>query len=836
MVSLKNLAEGIGPKTKILFGALVIIAAALAIYSPVLHGAEQRALHPWSSDTLGHLLKVEFVAQAFQSGDFYPQLFPDWYGGVQLLRYFPPLPYYLLAGIYLLSGDIVFTGGAFVFGAALVGGLSFLLYRRWLTLIPAIGAGVLFMALPDNIRVAMAEGNLPRVLATAFLPITFYFLLSILTDGPSRLRFLALAILTMVVILSHAMMGAIFVACFTLVAIVYLFTAHAPARAVGTALGAVFGGVLLSGWWLLPSLTGGITELNSEAVGEALASFPLTLSLDPFLRYENKEIFYVGLSLVVGAALAFLFWRRLDPLGRSLILAGVLVVLVASTVFNPVYRTLPLHDLMWPIRFMTFGGFILLLGLAAWVSQLLAGSWKTKLVAVLLMAALAVDVLPSLSLVFLRPASEELVAVAEKVKELPGWRVATADFSRLGSRASYLFSATGQREQVYGWAYQGSGIAPLVSSINFAMERGYSPYAVDRLEELGTDYVVRMKGIPIDPSFDSLLTEHGYTLVQETQSLDLYYRPSGPRAFVPHYPALGIGDGADSLALLFPQMAIGSSPRIDDYPLELLEEFPTLFLGGFSWKDKADAEDLVAKYVASGGRAVVDLTGAPEGVLSKRPKFLGVYGEPVIFYSPPPLWRGEEQLRLRSIDPKYSPWSTLTPQGLDGSTVTFSYLEQEATAVGYKDLEGGRVWFLGMNLAFHSMLTRDPTGIGLLEEVLGLRAGALPQREALALEGYRAGADGYTFDYTLEEDSPLLVPVARHDGTTVHIDGLQVPLIPIGSLTYFPAPAGTHEVRVGFQPTAIYNFGLAFTALAVLLILAVVTGIPGRMKGLARGR
>lgn len=309
------------------------------------------------------------------------------------------------------------------------------------------------MALPDNIRVAMAEGNLPRVLATAFLPITFYFFLSILTDGPSRLRFAALAILSMVVILCHAMMGAIFVACFTLVAIVYWFTARARARAVGAALGAVFGVVLLSSWWLLPSLTGGITELNSEATGEALASFPLAVSLDPLLRSENKEIFYVGLSLVMGAALALLFWRRLDPLGRSLILAGVPVILVASTAFNPVYRTLPLHDLMWPIRFMTFAGFILVLGLAVWVSQLLAGSWKAKFVAVLLMAALAVDVLPSLSLVFLRPASEELVAVADKIRELPGWRVATVDFSLLCSQASYLFSATSEREQVYGWSY-----------------------------------------------------------------------------------------------------------------------------------------------------------------------------------------------------------------------------------------------------------------------------------------------------------------------------------------------------------------------------------------------
>ena len=41
MVRLKNLVEGLGPKTKILFAALVIVVAALAVYNPVLQFAEE---------------------------------------------------------------------------------------------------------------------------------------------------------------------------------------------------------------------------------------------------------------------------------------------------------------------------------------------------------------------------------------------------------------------------------------------------------------------------------------------------------------------------------------------------------------------------------------------------------------------------------------------------------------------------------------------------------------------------------------------------------------------------------------------------------------------------
>src|SRR3990172_3301535 len=112
-----SLMDRIGLKNKVFLGALVIVVATLVIFRPILSGSDEGTLHPWSSDTLGHLLKVEFVADALQSGNPYPQVFPDWYGGVQLLRYFPPLPYYILAGIYFVSGDIVFTSGAFVFGA-----------------------------------------------------------------------------------------------------------------------------------------------------------------------------------------------------------------------------------------------------------------------------------------------------------------------------------------------------------------------------------------------------------------------------------------------------------------------------------------------------------------------------------------------------------------------------------------------------------------------------------------------------------------------------------------------------------------------------------------------
>ena len=418
----------------------------------------------------------------------------------------------------------------------------------------------------------------------------------------------------------------------------------------------------------------------------------------------------------------------------------------------------------------------------------------------------------------------------EKVRESPGWRVATLDASRLGSRASYLFSSVGEREQVYGWAYQGSQIAPLLASINYAMHRGFAEFAVDRLEEMGTDYVVRLKSAPIDPSLDDVLKQRGYRRVEESQNLILYHRLGGPRAFVPHHSALGIGRGSRYMAMLFPEILTASSPRIDDYSLEDLQRFPTLLLSGFSWKNKRDAEELIRRYVAGGGNAIVDLTGVPEETFSRRPKFLGVYGEPLSLDGPPRLIKDGASLTLRPFENTYTPWHTFTPQGLAGSTVTFSYLAQEATAVGYKEIEEGRVWYLGMNLAFHTLLTKDPVGIDLLEEVLGLEAGAVPVRDTVPMANYTAGSDGYSFDYTLDEESVLMIPIARHDGTTVTVDGRSVDTKAFGDMTYIDAPKGTHTVRLGFEPTAVYRFGFAGTAVAALIIIGIAAGLPGSLR------
>jgi 6-pyruvoyl-tetrahydropterin synthase len=162
------------PWGKYAFAVLIITLSALAVYHSLLFPPfEQR--FPWGSDTWGHLFKADYLYHEILKGNFYPQFTEYWYNGTQPFRYWAPLPYYVLALLEAISGDIFTAGNLFIVLCALGGGLSWLLLSRWMGIWPAAMSGVIWLLWQDNVRVALSEGNVPRILATALLPCCLLF-------------------------------------------------------------------------------------------------------------------------------------------------------------------------------------------------------------------------------------------------------------------------------------------------------------------------------------------------------------------------------------------------------------------------------------------------------------------------------------------------------------------------------------------------------------------------------------------------------------------------------------------------------------------------------------
>ena len=210
-------------RVKLLGGAFLIGLAALLIFRPILFPPAGVPLYPWASDTLGHMLKVDYLGENLTQGIFNPRLLPDWYMGMQFMRYYPPLPYFLIAGLQFVFPASFAAANWFIMLCALAGGLSWLLFRRWIGLLPTIAGGILFLYLPDNLRVALAEGNLPRVLAVALLPVMVYLLLRSIGESGTIWHRSGLALCFMALVLSHAMMPAIYaVCCGLIIALIWL--------------------------------------------------------------------------------------------------------------------------------------------------------------------------------------------------------------------------------------------------------------------------------------------------------------------------------------------------------------------------------------------------------------------------------------------------------------------------------------------------------------------------------------------------------------------------------------------------------------------------------------
>jgi uncharacterized membrane protein len=841
------MAKPVKPVLAILF-TLLLALAVLLIFAPILYPPPGSGLAPWSSDTLGHLLKVDLLRGWLAKGVLYPDLLPQWYLGQQMMRYHPPLPYYLLAGLSWALGSELAAANWFIALSALAGGLGWLLYRRWIGWLPALLGGLLFTFLPDNLRVALAEGNLPRVLATAVLPYALYFLLRSLEDDAGFRSRLGLALCMALVLFCHAMMAAIYAVCFSLLAFLLWAGRAIPARRFTLAVASLALGILLSGWWLLPSLTGGITELSTAAMTEALAVFSLPHYLNPLARLGDPETVYVGAALLVCSGLACaLSLRRtrnpeagpgispapgsglapgFGPAPIALALTGLCGVLVTTPGFNQVFNALPLHNLLWPLRFLGAASLMLLLGLLWALSR-----WPRRytLLAALVLALVAADGAGSLFLIKLRPLRVDIPAVSRELASSQGWREATLDLSRLGSAPSLYFTSVGGREQVFGWAYQGARAARTVSALNDALQLGQAGYLADRLSLLGVDDVALLKGLPYQDRVLPALAGQGFRLAYRGDELDLYHRDGAPRLVAARWPALGIGRGAQNLAYLFPQIIVGTSPRVDDYSLDELCRYQTVVLSGFSWKKQPAAEELVRQAAGRGVRVLVDLTGSPPDPYARIPHFLGVWGEQIILGADPlTVQDGDQTARLLPFLDEAGLWHTHILQGLEHETWSSTYLGQRVVLAGYDRAGDGEIWFVGLNLPYHALLAQDAAAVHILADLLRLPAGGVNSYQAVPLQDYQAGQDGYRFRYVLEEAQRLLLPVAAIEGLAVAIDGSPAPVSSSESLVLFDAPAGEHQVSVTIRQTWIYKLGWLATALGALGIGALY--FTGRRK------
>lgn len=815
----------------------------LLLYSPVLF---TNISYPWGDDAWGHLYKAEFLFRSIQQGDFFPRYLPAWYNGIDPYRYWAPLPYYILSVIRFFAGDIFRTAGIFVFLTGFLSSCGWLLFSKKTGLINAFVLAIIWSAAPDNLRVAFAEGNIPRVTAQIFLPLLIYLTLEILDNyRGQRYKKVALVLVINLAIVSHAMMGALFLVFITsLICFVCIF-GNRDFKGLATTILWMMLGVIISSWWLLPAMSGGITAVSKEAVTEAIGYYPLTEALNPLLRLENPDIIYFGLAYFALIPFALYNWRFKTPYQKAAIVVGLLVFVQAITTFKDIFNKFPLRHLLYPRYGITLGVAFLILGCVDLkeIARLVKKKKFAMLaVAAVLAAALAADGFISAK-VLIKPRDypTDLDNLLRSSLSDKGYKVALLDLSKQTSVPTLLIPQKYNRELVYGWSWQGAKTSQNIMLLNSSLEKGWYSYLFDRLIEMGTtDIIVRNDIIEGKPLFQEQAAAFQFVYRESIGELTSYNRESGPYLVTADYSILGIGQFTPNLAMAFPEIELGRYNEVDKYGLEELQKYKAVLLSGFSWVSKNNAESLILEYARKGGRVVVDLSGVPKDVLSNRSSFLGVVAEPVIMGDRPLVTMGESEVRLSTLPAENLPWKTFVLEGVDKVSSLVHYYDQKRPIEGYKVYSNQNIYFVGLNLPYYAFLTKDEFVLKMLSDLLQTQPGKTIDRNLIEFDRLVCDQETISARFVLPPSfsgQSLVLPIAYLDSMNIQVngsDGFQIDTL--HNLIEFRGLGGEYEMTVTNNWPEGTKIGGVVSVMGVMMCLLLLYGrdLSPKVKSLGR--
>ena len=704
-------------------------------------------------DTFGHFFKINYLYDSLQKGVWYPIYTEYWYNSIELFRYWPPFSYYVAALLqFAVGGDVLDAYFVFAGLVYLLNMMGWMLFgKRTNRLAFIFILGNLYFFCPDNIRVFLAEGNIPRIFIAALLPYVFFYTWEVLYYKNFK-QLIPMGILTWIITVSHYMIAAmtgisvfIFGLVFSILnrqwrQLVYL-TVNLGLAYLTTAIG------------LLPGLMGGgLTSQSSEASVSTISQWAQEAikSLNPLFRVDGGAIssFYFGLAIFIIALLGTIAADK--NMGPGFI-TTIFIFLSTTTAASSVVRLLPMSQVFWMQRFVPMAMCIFFISLLLW-KNLKKGALLFFVIIML------VDSIGEASLLIkpkersMREEVEREVAeyLLPKAKELTQNRIGLLDYSLWGSIPSWYLTSDMDESNIqysFGWAYQGAETMENIVSINEAAEAAFYEYAFDRLLELGDDVVlVDKKQFPKEHKEAILAAAYkvGYTLYEENEEALLLRIEDveGSFGIVKTYSNLAIGSNAHEICYIYPDFGWGNSNVLEDYSLEELKQYDRLYLSGFTYRDKDIAEKLLQDVADSGVKIYIDMQHIPLNKLSGKAEIFGVYAQFVTFTEKFPILstNNGSQFKLDFKTAGYKTWNTVYITGAS-ERVKEAYYDN-ATKLTYVARNGNsNITFLGFNPVYYYHESMIPELLVFLNETFEEEYGQICKAQIVPISvRYEAGS------------------------------------------------------------------------------------------------
>lgn len=712
----------------------------------IMYCIESGGNYPKGWDTLCHIYRSDLLLQNILKGNFYPLYDPMWYNGVEIMRYWAPLPLYILAAIqYLIKSSatdayVVFCGVIFFFGA--IGWLIHGIKVKRIGL--AVFLGIIWFFLPENMRLLMQEGNLPRVVINTLLPIFIFYLWDFL-QNEKRASLIKIIVLTSLMGLCH--IGITFMAIVCILIFVGIYTIVNKKKNLWwkVAFG-MFLGICIIGIWMYPSMQGGAAGRGNSS-NQVMERFFESgfVSLNPLFRFKgDMGIFYYGLSIFIISLLGTI-------LGTKKTLPGFLTTLIifactTKSIFS-IFVYLPFSQYLWMIRFITISLAFFIFSIFLW------DEIKTKFT-VIICIMLLIDCISSIPYIYVKPeyrVDGPLTAKVEnaknslidQAKDITKQRMAIMELSTYGAFAPYYVSGTFNKVQyTFGAGWEGAKTADNIVLLNTALNNGRYTYIFDRCIELGTDTIV----FPIEclqrkefdiPKVVEEGSKLGYELINENKQSLLFKLKlnvdTDNFGVITSYDNLAIGLDAKEITLMFPNFELGHSNNLDDYSIEELAKYKKIYLSNFIYKDKLLTEKKLTEVSNLGTKIYIDMNHIPVNKKTNIYEIFGVSAQTIIFNQGfSSIMYNNEKNKLNDFDESSDPWNTVYLSGLYNEE-GYAYMDDKKLPfVGTQ--ENRNIVFIGFNIVYHAEISGDAQAEKLVSEIMEEKNNNIPKRKIVPLK------------------------------------------------------------------------------------------------------
>jgi len=797
--------------------ASLIIWAGWPVFSASNHSL------PFTTDGLGHLTRVQYISECFHQG-IWPSWFPYWYNGSTVMQYYPPLSFLLLAMIQFSSHNIMITYKCGVFLSLFLGGIGiwYFCYRLigpwW-----GILGGILYALQPYFLRSLLCGGEIAQIPIFALTPWLLYCSFSFL-EKRTPLKWLAILIIGGLLILSQPMHAFLICICIGITMLVMVLMRKISLMDCFYLILAIGMGAAIGAFWSVP----GVTQLENPGVPyllpEASSMYAATeYFFNPISR--NSGGFYVSLAMIAFACCSILVIKK------NKYIAPLLITMIISIVMSlgdkiPLYNYIPMHQSFVPRRFLSISvmaaGILCVLlvkelGIRCKKSRMLFKIPCLLLIAVII-GVIAVDIDPRLMMTktdYYSDLRNGLNTVS--VSKNPFDQGRFIWMCQVPSHMAYLPMIFGLNMSD-GWSIEGTPHNREIWQHNIAIPAKCYDYVVKNI------LIWNARSVFIDSKYKGViqgLQKNGFHIVDNNDPTSiLLFNPLPSSYFMlQQRDALVIGKAARTLEMNFPWMVKGYSDCLEDYPAEYFKHFKLIYIIEPEVKDFERFEARLAELAAQ-DKVVIISQGRGEAwpILDIIPYWEVIETPADLTPSADSPLKGKARIEA---DP------TGRAPAIGNADILWAITQEsdkKIPAIGYKTVNGHRVYFVGLALG-QQMNGRHGREIkNILEQLLDM---SHPNKSivpvAFPVDNTKWRYDGFSFNYNAGEKEalPMQISVTYSPRWKATVDGRPWRGYNMENLIYMDLPPGQHEVSFQYGMTWVGWLGIALSVFSLIILVLI---------------